>query len=127
MTEVIIQTVIGTSVSILIAVLVYKIYDLRKTNKDLQSKIRQADVDKVIIAEKLQKTLSEISSTNIEDKDGFIRFLSQSREWAFDYIERVQTAIQILNLAMVSFKEEEIQKAYQGLMEFMPEEEKNNN
>ena len=126
MTEVIIQTAIGTSVSILIAVLVYRIYSLRRKNVELSNKLRQADIDKMLIAERLQKTVSEINSTNVEDKDGFIKFLSQSREWAFDYIERVQVSIQGLNHAMESSKEEEIQAAYTELMGFMPEEKNNN-
>jgi len=29
----------------------------------------------------------------LENSDGFVRFLSESREWAFDYIERVQESI----------------------------------
>jgi hypothetical protein len=126
MTEVIIQTAIGTSVSILITVLVYRIYSLRRKNVELSNKLRQADIDKMLIAERLQKTVSEINSTNVEDKDGFIKFLSQSREWAFDYIERVQVSIQGLNHAMESSKEEEIQAAYTELMGFMPEEKNNN-
>ena len=126
MTEVIIQTVIGTSVSILIAILIYRIHSLRRVNKKLSSQLKQEGVDKIIIAETLQKTLSEINNTNVEDKDGFIKFLSQSREWAFDYIERVQVAIQGLQHAMLSSKEEELQAAYKDLIDFMPVEKNNN-
>jgi hypothetical protein len=31
--------------------------------------------------------------TNDEDRENFIKFISDSREWAFDYIEEVQTGL----------------------------------
>jgi hypothetical protein len=36
---------------------------------------------------------SEIKDSPLEANEGFLRFISQSRDWAFQYIEEAQTAI----------------------------------
>lgn len=117
----IIETIIGTLVSVVIAYLSYRIYVLKKSNKDLLMSALQATIDKSSISSKLQETVSMINSTNIEDKDGFIKFLSQSREWAFDYIENVQTAIESLDVAMQKQDEVQIRESYLGLLKYLPE------
>lgn len=40
--------------------------------------------------EELQK---QLSSKELSETDGFIKFISQSRDWAFEYIEEVQKAL----------------------------------
>ena len=46
---------------------------------------------------KLMEELKEASDTNYfsndEDKENFLKFISDSREWAFDYIEDVQQGL----------------------------------
>jgi hypothetical protein len=49
-----------------------------------------AQMEKQIISEKFQELLAEKDLRGIEESDGFLKFLSESREWAFKYIEDVQ-------------------------------------
>lgn len=61
-----------------------------------------------------QKALEEISNLGpIDSNDGFVRFLSQSREWAYEYIDNVQG----------SFKEFDAEISYQLLKESLNAED----
>jgi hypothetical protein len=50
----------------------------------------------------LQNELNKRENVSIEQTDGFVKFISDSREWAFDYIESVQQSIQELQIAVES-------------------------
>ena len=121
----IVETVIGTLVSVLIAFLIYKIYSLKKANRGLAMSFLQANIDKELVSRKLQQTIDSINNANLEDKDGFIKFLSESREWAFSYIENVQASIDELVKAKEKGDEEKISLAYEKLLAHMPKDDQN--
>jgi hypothetical protein len=121
----IIETVIGTLLSVLIAILVYKIYSLKKANRVLVASFLQSNLDKEMISKKLQQTVDSINNANLEDKDGFIKFLSESREWAFSYIENVQASIDELAKAREASDEEKLSLAYEKLLAHLPKEDPN--
>lgn len=123
---IIIETILATLASVTIAFLGYRVYALKQANHKLVMSFIQESADKEVVAKKLDETVAMINNTNVEDKDGFIKFLSQSREWAFEYIENVQGAIKVLEEAMQSKNDEEINKSYQELLKFIPEEGLNN-
>lgn len=125
MTSVIIETVLATLASVIIAYLGYKVYSLKQINHQLIADLLQQSVDRNAIASKLEETITMVNNTSVEDKDGFIKFLSQSREWAFDYIEKVQAAIKVLHVAMNSDDEVAISAAYNELTKFLPDEQEN--
>jgi hypothetical protein len=56
----------------------------------LTSQLGQSVLDMSTILDKMEK---DEERRKLENSDGFVRFLSESREWAFDYIERVQESI----------------------------------
>jgi hypothetical protein len=62
----------------------YKISNLR--NKWVASNIENAILKEKIL---LQNQIQESDSS----KDGFLKFISQSRDWAFEYIETAQSGI----------------------------------
>jgi hypothetical protein len=64
--------------------------------------------------------LSFIVNNGPSIENDFIKFLSDSRDGAYEYIEQVQTAIEALYKAMESDKENEIDKAYKELLKFLP-------
>lgn len=72
----------------------------------------------------LKKQLDEAPMTPSES-EGFIKFLSESREWAFTYIEEVQSAIDNLRIAMAKDDAEEITAKYNELVTFLPEKMNN--
>ena len=73
------------------------------------------------------KLLEEVNQANMSpsESDGFIKFLSDSREWAFTYIEDVQKAIEDLKNAMNKDSEVDIAETYNRLIQFLPEKMNN--
>ena len=68
---------------------------------------------------------------SLEQTEGFVKFISESREWAFVYIENVQEALeeyrQIADVVPISKdmtveQAEKLSKAYDKIMSFLPEE-----
>jgi hypothetical protein len=53
----------------------------------------QSELDKHLIYQKLEEVSRELSAKDLAETDGFVKFISQSRDWAFEYIEDVQTAL----------------------------------
>lgn len=119
----IVETVIGTLLSVLIAFLIYRIYSLKRANDSLAVSFVQATIDKDLISDKLKETVAVVNSTNIQDKDGFVKFLSESRDWAFSYIEDVQLSIKELESAIDSKDPVKLAGAYARLIEHMPKED----
>jgi intergrase/recombinase len=88
-------------------------------NKKLEVTATQLALEKYSISVKLQKLAAEKDSKQLEQTEGFMRFISESRDQAFKYIEDVQDAIQALD----SFKRgtKEFNEAYKVLISFLPE------
>lgn len=69
-------------------------YILARKKKKLLSIIVQLEIDKGILSEKLSEALViKESQSDVEQTEGFLKFISESRDWAFKYIEDVQAAI----------------------------------
>jgi transcription termination factor NusB len=64
---------------------------LRKKNKNLSMILLQSYVEQ----EQLQAAIRDIQDVSqVDTTDGFVKFLSQSREWAYDYIDNVQSELE---------------------------------
>jgi hypothetical protein len=69
-------------------------YLLVRKKKKLLSIIVQLEIDKQILSDKLSEALVlKESQSEVEQTEGFLKFISESRDWAFKYIEDVQAAI----------------------------------
>jgi hypothetical protein len=103
------------------------ISNLRATykNRKLRDQILQLGLDRAMLLENIDK-ISERNSP-IEQTEGFLKFVSDSRDWAFKYIEDVQAAIQDFNAAVASKNDEQIEIALNNLKSFLPENEQENN
>lgn len=75
----------------------------------------QVTLDKIVLQDHLAQLQTDA------EPDGFIKFLSESREWAFTYIEDVQETIKNLKLAMEGGDEDEITIFYNQLIGYLPE------
>jgi hypothetical protein len=62
-------------------------------NRKLSNEVIQLRLDKLALLNKLEQELSLRENKSIEQTDGFIKFLSESRDWAFTYIEDAQNTI----------------------------------
>lgn len=113
----------------------------RRKNRQLLDKLLQANLDKAIILEKFSKEMNSKAVSSLEKTDGFLRFVSESREWAFKYIEEVQAALlefekkvsPVLEYAKtygsvmdshLSKSLDSIAEAYEDLIKTLPKEDK---
>jgi hypothetical protein len=46
-----------------------------------------------MLGQKIEELQKELSAKELSETDGFVKFISQSRDWAFQYIEEVQKAL----------------------------------
>lgn len=76
--------------SILIIVLIFKIITMGRSAKALARDLAVSNEEKLYVTQALQKVIEEQNSQMLEKTDGFLKFVSESRDWAFSYIEDVQ-------------------------------------
>jgi hypothetical protein len=119
MIEIIIISVLTVAVVISLVALLY----MRKTSQDLASQLVQCAVTNIDLKEAMSRLKDE---KELGENDGFVKFLSDSRDWAFEYIENVQSSIVKLEVAMAARNEEEISECYKALLNYIPKDEKNN-
>lgn len=74
-------------------VAIYFVVILKRENALLKKDVQQGIVDLLVLKGELEKALKSTDEKKIEETEGFLKFVSQSRDWAFQYIERVQVAI----------------------------------
>lgn len=113
----------------------------RIQNKKLKASLSQETVDKLIVIQKMQELMADLDEKNSNQNDGFLKFVSESRNAAFEYIEEVQLALSDFDKALGGavkhyqetgkpLKEDpseimnDLSMAYNKLMESMPKEEK---
>jgi len=65
----------------------------RVQNNKLKTALTQELIDRAIVTKKMQELMAELDIKNSNQNDGFLKFVSDSREAAFKYIEEVQEAI----------------------------------
>lgn len=82
--------IISSVATILLGIYVFQ---LRKSKKIIQELLDQAVIDRYILVEKLSDALDALEKKPIEQTDGFLKFLEESRDAAFTFIESLQEAI----------------------------------
>lgn len=136
----IVEVVVFVLGVLLLAALVITNLTLRIENKKLKVNLTQESIDRSILMEKLQEVLTKQDSDSASKTDGFLKFVSDSREAAFKYIEEVQAAINEFDNRVgpvVKYYKEtgkvlerkpselvrELTQAYDKLMSSMPKED----
>jgi hypothetical protein len=83
-------------VGILVTIIIYLVYRFFRTKtlfKALSELYMQEMADKMLLQKKVEELYQDIENAKLEQTDGFLKFVSESRDWAFQYIEEVQTAL----------------------------------
>ena len=129
----------------LIAYLGFRNLSLRNTLHNTIADKIQAQVNKDIIATEYSKVVQELENKKLEKSDDFIKFLSDSRDKAFEYIETVQENLIKFDKQMTKIikwnetygatigenphadKIKEISVAYKKLKDLLPENNKTPN
>jgi len=124
---------------VLITFFTYAVIALSLRNKMLQKDVAQGLIDQFALMQKLEEASRNTDAKKIEETEGFLKFVSQSRDWAFQYIERVQVAIKNFQdifhpIAVQYYKDKEqpidqeefgkLFEAYKKLVEELPDEGK---
>lgn len=111
--------IISTLSAFLLVSLFFLIRLRSKLNTTMQLLVQNI-IDTKALEEYNYTLARQIEETTFNDKDGFIKFLSESRESAFVFIEDVQQAIINLKFAMDSDDEDAISDAYNKIITFIP-------
>jgi hypothetical protein len=119
MIDLIIISSLSAAVVILAVALIYS--TLSKRN--LKSQLIQTALDSMRISSELDRVNNQ---KGLNENDEFVKFLSDSRDWAFDYIETVQKSIMDLHIAMGLSDEVMIAAAYKSLLDHLPKDGVNN-
>jgi hypothetical protein len=80
--------------SVVIAALIIYVIILRREKHNARTVLTNITIDYMLLKDELQKTISAKEDQSIEQTDGFLKFISDSREWAFNYIEEVQSGLE---------------------------------
>jgi hypothetical protein len=76
-----------------ILILLYLIIKSNLNKRKILALYIQSEMHKHMLGQKIEELQKELSSKELSETDGFIKFISQSRDWAFEYIEEVQKAL----------------------------------
>ena len=74
-------------------ILVFDNLRLRLVHRSNTIQLLEIATERNIIAAKLLESTEQSLEPSLEASEGFLKFISDSREWAFDYIENVQVGI----------------------------------
>jgi uncharacterized protein YaaR (DUF327 family) len=89
----VIDFIIFLSLVVVIVTLILSVVRLRLKNRKLASELLQITLDQNILMTKLAEELKRKEEVSVEKTDGFLKFISESRELAFGYIETMQEAL----------------------------------
>jgi hypothetical protein len=114
----IIEIVILVIMSMLIAGLAVAALVFRHKHYNMIKLVAQLLIDKETLLDKIDSLILENSK---EANEGFVKFLSDSRESAFTYIENVQLSINNYLSAIDSKNEDKITAARMELFSYLPD------
>jgi hypothetical protein len=86
------SVIVGILITIIIY-LVYRFFRNRVLFKTLSDLYMQELADRRLLQKKVEELYQDIENAKLEQTDGFLKFVSESRDWAFQYIEEVQAAL----------------------------------
>ena len=104
---------------------VYKNIMLRKFIADNSVEYLQLKYEMQLKVDTLRKELEKRDNAAVEKTDGFLKFLSESRDWAFQYIEDVQHAIFVLKEKYDD--KEDMDESLKELFNMLPDNKENKN
>ena len=86
----VVDIVVVAIIAVIVAYLSISNIRLILKNKTFAVAAQQAELDRLTVYEQAQQIFAEEHAKSSSNNDGFVKFMSTSRDWAFDYIERVQ-------------------------------------
>ena len=107
---------------VVIMLLLFGLVRLLFKNRKLFKECLKLRLDVLALSTKISELSQAEQDQRVEKTEGFLRFVSESRDWAFTYIEDVQAAIEQLRIAIDSDDTEvDIETAYEKVISFLPD------
>jgi predicted RNA-binding protein with EMAP domain len=115
------------------AALIVMLVKSKIRHKKLLADSLQLALDKVILLKMMEDLAQNKEDESVEKTEGFLKFVSDSRDWAFDYIEKAQTSVQQFGNTIEPMLAEDflgienindLAKAYANLITILPENNK---
>lgn len=119
----IINLIVYLAYSVIVAALIVVIIRMALINRKLTSAGIQLSFDKIELLKRIQALSEEKDSVSVEKTDGFLKFVSESRDWAFDYIEDVQQALRAYDIALSTDDARLMNEAYSKLISLLPDDD----
>ena len=125
-----IETILYIIFNVIIFVLFYAYIDLYIKFKITSNFLVEEKMEKENFQLKLADYISQNDSNQLEQTEGFVDFISQSRNWAFKYIEDIQASLLKLREAIDILKSEtgntkNVEKAIiivEDILKYLPED-----
>jgi hypothetical protein len=95
---------------------------LKLRNTKMASSIIQLALDKQVMSDEIDR-LAFVVANSPELNEEFVKFLSQSREEAYQYIQDVQKAIDDLSKSVINGDDDEKAKRFLDLLNFLPSDQ----
>jgi len=115
------------------AALIVMLVKSKIRHKKLLADSLQLALDKVILLKMMEDLAQNKEDESVEKTEGFLKFVSDSRDWAFDYIQKAQTSVQQFGNTIEPMLAEDflgienindLAKAYANLITILPENNK---
>lgn len=84
---------IGAVVTLVLFYTTYRLIKYRIAFTKLANEYLQKLSDNQLLLNEIDRLNQQITNKELENSDGFLKFVSDSRDWAFEYIEQVQKAL----------------------------------
>ena len=85
---------------ILTSLLTVEIVGVKIKLRRITAALLQSEINRDVIEKRLLELLANTDSSNVEQTEGFLKFVSESRDAAFKYIEVVQESLKPLEEAI---------------------------
>jgi len=87
------ETIAIIALTSIIIILSFINAKLRIDSKKIAKQTLETLFENELLLKKIEEQADIIKELSFQKNDGFVTFLSQSRDWAFQYIEEVQTVL----------------------------------
>ena len=97
---------------ILTSLLTVEIVGVKIKLRRISGALLQSEINREAVEKRLLELLANTDSSNVEQTEGFLKFVSESRDAAFKYIEVVQESLKPLEEAIGLLSSSPIKSAY---------------
>ena len=81
-----------SSLVVVVSTSVFALHRYVKYRKAIE-RVAQLEIDKITLSAKLANAYQDIENYKLGETEEFVQFLSKSRQWSFDFIEKFQQSL----------------------------------